>query len=504
MHPMGRRSLLMPLLALAALACSEPADGLAAQAAQAEPDRAADAAETITPADLRARIGVLAHDSMRGRNTPSPELVKTANYIAAEFERIGLLPGNGASYIQPYPLTTIRPGETDAQSVLLSWPGGERALDPSNEFIAAPVGERLDGRGSLVLLPSLGSDVDVAGKIAVARVTRQEVQQALSSARDILERRANGVILAVAEGSEYLAGMRRFFGRARMSLGEPEALGAPVMLVAENALPEPLLQALRTGGTVPNGFRATLHSEAEIRAAEGQNAIGWLEGSDPGLQDEFVIFTAHMDHVGVGRPVAGDSIYNGADDDASGTAAIVELAEAFAALPARPRRSMLFMAVSGEEKGLLGSRWYSEHPLFPLDATVANLNIDMIGRNWRDTVVAIGKDESTLGSTLVRVAGEHPELDLAIIDDPWPEERFYFRSDHYNFARKGVPILFFFTGTHEDYHRPSDHADRILYEKTARITRLIYYLGLDIADSGGRPEWDAEAYNRVVEEPDGN
>jgi hypothetical protein len=491
----------MPVLALAVVACSESATTLAAQDGQ---DGAAGAAETITPADLRVRIGVLAHDSMRGRNTPSPELVKTANYIAAEFERFGLLPGNGASYIQPYPLTMIRPGEMDAQSVLFSWPGGERSLDSSSEFVAAPVGERLDGRGSLVLLPALGADVDVAGKIAVVRVTRQEVQRTLSAAREILERRANGVILAVAEGTEYLAGMRRFFGRTRMSLGEPDALGAPVMLVAENALPEPLLQALRTGSTFPEGFRATLHSEAEIRAAEGQNAIGWLEGSDPGLQDEFIIFTAHMDHVGVGRPVRGDSIYNGADDDASGTAAIVELAEAFAALPTRPRRSMLFMTVSGEEKGLVGSRWYSEHPLFPLDATVANLNIDMIGRNWRDTVVAIGREESTLGSTLVRVAGEHPELDLAIIDDPWPEEGFYFRSDHYNFARKGVPILFFFTGTHEDYHRPSDHPDRILYEKTARITRLIYYLGLDIADSGGRPEWDPEAYNRVVEGADGN
>jgi hypothetical protein len=487
------------------MACSEPATRLAAQGGQERAqDGTASAVETITPGDLRVRIGILAHDSMRGRNTPSPELVKTADYIAGEFQRFGLLPGNGDSYIQAYPLTLIRPGDPGAQSVLLSWPGGERSLDSASEFIAAPVGERLDGRGPLVLLPSLDSNVDVAGKIPVVRVTRREVQRALSSAREILGRRANGVILAVAEGTEYLAGMRRFFGRTRMSVGEPDALGAPVVLVSESALPEPVAEALQTGRAFPTGFRATLHSEAEIRAAEGQNAIGWLEGSDPGLQDEFIIFTAHMDHVGVGRPVAGDSIYNGADDDASGTAAIVELAEAFASLPTPPRRSMLFMVVSGEEKGLLGSRWYSEHPLFPLEATVANVNLDMIGRNWRDTVVAIGKEESTLGQTLERVAGEHPELNLAVIDDPWPEERFYFRSDHYHFARKGVPILFFFTGTHEDYHRPSDHADRILYEKASRITRLVYYLGLEIAESGGRPQWDPEAYNRVVEGAGGN
>ena len=135
------------------------------------------------------------------------------------------------------------------------------------------------------------------------------------------------------------------------------------------------------------------------------------------------------------------------------------------------------MTVSGEERGLLGSAWYAENPLFPIGATVANLNIDMIGRNWRDTVVAIGRDESTLGTALEETLREHPELGLEMIDDPWPEENFYIRSDHYNFARKGVPILFFFTGTHEDYHGPNDEADRILYEKTARITRLIFHLG---------------------------
>jgi Zn-dependent M28 family amino/carboxypeptidase len=201
----------------------------------------------------------------------------------------------------------------------------------------------------------------------------------------------------------------------------------------------------------------------------------------------------------VGRPVGGDSIYNGADDDASGTAAIMELAEAFASLPTPPARSLVFMTVSGEEKGLLGSQWYAENPIFDLDATVANVNIDMIGRNWQDTVVAIGRNESTLGETLERTLASHAELGLAMIDDPWPEENFYFRSDHYNFARNGVPILFFFTGTHEDYHRPSDEAERILYDKTARIARLIFHLGLEIANAPDRPEWDAAAYRRVVE-----
>ena len=495
MHAIDRRWVPTLLVVIAAMACSEASGTFITQEAQ---DAATVGAETITPADLRARIGVLAHDSMRGRNTPSPELTKAADYIANEFRDIGLLPGNGDGYLQRYPLTFIRPGAPEAQSVRIRWPGGERALEAS-EFISVPVGERLEGSGPLVLMGSADADVDVAGKIAVVRVTREQMQRVLGSLRELVSERVSGVILAVAAPPEYLAGVRRFFGRERMSVGEPDALSAPVMLVAEETLPATLVAALQSGGSLPGGFSATLHSEAEIRSDDGLNTIGWLEGSDPGLQGEFIIFTAHMDHVGVGRAVNGDSIYNGADDDASGTAAIVELAEAYAAMPARPRRSMVFMAVSGEEKGLLGSQWYSEHPLFPLEATVANLNLDMIGRNWRDTVVAIGRNESTLGATLLQVADEHPELNLDIIDDPWPEERFYFRSDHYNFARKGVPILFFFTGTHEDYHRPSDHVDRILYEKTSRITQLIYYLGLEIADASGRPEWDPEAYRQVVE-----
>jgi Zn-dependent M28 family amino/carboxypeptidase len=122
----------------------------------------------------------------------------------------------------------------------------------------------------------------------------------------------------------------------------------------------------------------------------------------------------------------------------------------------------------------------------------------VIGRNWEDTVVAIGKEESSLGETVERVAARHPELGLEVIDDIWPEERFYFRSDHYNFARRGVPILFFFSGVHPDYHRPSDEPSKLKYEKAARIARLIYLLGLEIANADDRPTWDPAAYRRVV------
>ena len=362
------------------------------------------------------------------------------------------------------------------------------------------MGGELDASGPLVSLENAGAGADLLGKVVVVRATPQSIQPTLARIRELLAgRRASGAIVTVEAGETYLSGLRAFFARRRVSLGEPDEFPGPVAIVGEDRLPEALAGALRSGRELPPGWSASLHGEAEVRREEAMNVVGWLEGSDPELADEFVIFTAHMDHVGVGRPVSGDSIYNGADDDASGTAAVVELAQAFAATNPRPRRSMVFMTVSGEEKGLLGSRWYSEHPAFPLDRTVANLNIDMIGRNWADTVVAIGKAESTLGPLVEEIAAARPELDLAIIDDPWPEERFYYRSDHFNFARNGVPILFFFSGTHEDYHRPSDEPEKIRYEKTARITRLIYYLGLEIGNAEGRPEWDPEAYRRVVE-----
>jgi Zn-dependent M28 family amino/carboxypeptidase len=230
------------------------------------------------------------------------------------------------------------------------------------------------------------------------------------------------------------------------------------------------------------------------------NVVGILRGADPVLADEYVLYSAHMDHVGVGRPDAtGDSIYNGADDDASGTATVIEVAEAMAALPRAPRRSQVFLLVSGEEKGLWGSAHYAESPTVPIAQVVANFNADMVGRNWSDTIVAIGKEHSDLGATLERVNAARPELGMTAIDDLWPEQNFYRRSDHFNFARKGVPILFFFNGVHEDYHRPSDHVERIDTEKAARIGQLIFYVGLDVSDADARPLWNPESRADIVE-----
>src|SRR5690349_3051465 len=232
--------------------------------------------------------------------------------------------------------------------------------------------------------------------------------------------------------------------------------------------------------------------------ATAPNVVGLLEGSDPTLKNEYIVLSAHMDHVGIGAPVNGDSIYNGADDDASGTSGVLELAEALSRPGARPKRSVVFLTVSGEEHGLWGSAHFSSHSPVPIKQIVADLNIDMIGRNWKDTIVVIGKEHSDLGKTLDRVNRAHPELGMKAIDDIWPQESFYFRSDHYNFARRGVPVLFFFNGTHPDYHGPDDEPNRIEAEKAARIVRLVYLIAQEVGNAAQRPVWSPASYKQIV------
>ncbi|HYR09718.1 MAG TPA: M20/M25/M40 family metallo-hydrolase [Longimicrobium sp.] len=251
------------------------------------------------------------------------------------------------------------------------------------------------------------------------------------------------------------------------------------------------------GGMGQGGFiqRYPLRGRPGVMAP---NVVAVFPGGDPTLRNEYVVLSAHMDHVGVGRPVRGDSIYNGADDDASGTSALVEVAEAFASMPQRPARSILFLAVSGEEKGLLGSAYYSDHPTVPIGSIVANVNIDMIGRNEADSVVVIGKNYSSLGDVVQRVAAENQALlGLAAGDDRWPDEGFFGRSDHFNFARKEIPAIFFFAGPHEDYHQPSDEVEVLDTDKAARVARMVFLVTHSVATTPQRPRWTPAGLREV-------
>jgi len=222
------------------------------------------------------------------------------------------------------------------------------------------------------------------------------------------------------------------------------------------------------------------------------NVMGMIEGTDK--KDEYVIITAHYDHVGKRNDT---TIFYGADDDGSGTVSVLELAEAFAKAKAAgkgPRRSILFMTVSGEEHGLWGSKYYSDHPVYPLEKTTVNLNIDMIGRIGNDYmkdkdsanyVYVIGDNKLSSDLTPITDAVNTKYTGLKLdrkYNDPNDPNRFYFRSDHYNFAEKGVPIIFYFNGVHPDYHRPTDTPDKIRYELMEKRARLVYYTALEMAN----------------------
>ena len=480
------------------------------------------AASTITEADYLSRVGVIAHDSMQGRDTPSEGLDKTAAWIASEMRSFGLRGGAAdGSFVQRYPLRSLVV-DRDASGLT----GGPRRLAYGADLLPL-FGAETGGDATAGVVVVSGSQ-DLGRAIADNAVRRQHVvllpfsnapggeQEAIRYALTLRNAGAASVLLASNVNDSLWAAVegRSLQPAVAQGQGEPSAAAPPfrpVLMIRTGSLADLLgpsdvdLGALQLRGSEPvrvdrvPGLTLTLTQRMRAENITAPNVVGVLEGSDPELRDEYVVFSAHMDHVGVGAPDArGDSIFNGADDDASGTTAVVEIAEAMASLPTPPRRSMLFLLVSGEEKGLWGSEYFANNPPVPAAQMVANLNMDMVGRNWPDTIVAIGKEHSDLGATLERVNAAHPELGMTAIDDLWPEESFYTRSDHYNFAVKGVPILFFFNGTHEDYHGRDDEPDRINGEKAARIARLVFYLGAEIANSDARPVWNPDSYAQIV------
>ncbi|HET9276165.1 MAG TPA: M20/M25/M40 family metallo-hydrolase [Gemmatimonadales bacterium] len=499
------------------LLCSAPALALAQNGALKR------AAETITEADVARRIGVIAHDSMGGRATGSPGLLKTARWVAGEFRRFGLKPGgDSGTFLQTYHISRKRV-LAERSTVTFSQTDGGAGMNATLAEGAAWIGgaTRTTARGPLVLMggaldPAGIKAADVAGRVVVLILPADNTSP--RSYRAMLGGLASAGAVAVAA----VTPSDSLF--ARMKAGGPPIVtvvgdgpGMAAIGVLERTVTTQVPEAgatfaqIRQAPTMvvapyPDWEGVLSIQDTTISTLASQNTVGILEGSDPALRGEYLVFSAHMDHVGTtGRPMAAcraqgaDSICNGADDDASGTVGVVELAEALSRPDARPRRSMIFLTVSGEEQGLWGSAWFADHPGVPLDRIVANINLDMIGRNWTDTIAVIGKEHSDLGATLNRVNAAHPELRMTAVDDLWPQERFYFRSDHFNFARKGVPILFFFNGVHPDYHRVSDSPEKIDAEKEARILRLIYYLGQEVANAAERPKWVPESYRQIVQ-----
>jgi hypothetical protein len=268
-------------------------------------------------------------------------------------------------------------------------------------------------------------------------------------------------------------------------------------------------------GNLPASFlmndskKVNLNVASSAETIPTQNVVAVWEGSDPQLKSEYVALGSHYDHVGSGCGPAGgdDNICNGADDDGSGTTAMLAMAEALTKAPTRPKRSILFVWHCGEEKGLWGSRYFTEYPTVPINAIVAQLNMDMIGRTKADGDTNTRNKDLTgpnsiyiIGSTMMSTelgelvnAVNKSYLNLTFdtrYDDPKDPQRFFYRSDHYNYAKKGIPIIFFFDGVHEDYHRKSDTADKIDYQKMEKVTRTVYMTAWEIANRPARLKVD--------------
>jgi hypothetical protein len=477
------------------------------------------AAATITEADVLRRVGVIAADSMLGRATPSPGLERTAEYVASEFQRAGLRPaGDEGSYLQRFAVTrwTIDPSRSGIELSA----GGQLAvarLGTDARFVLGTIPDQ-PVRGSVILLASpdtvtarIGTEVRDRIVLLVVDFSKPVGAAVNEKISELARAGPKAVLVLSNRDSAVFAQRLAAAARPRLTRDQepPSEEGAPVIELHERALGPVLAAATidpaqlrRLPQQQPRplpGLTIELRLARRI-VAQGRvpNVAGILEGSDSVLRNEYVAYSAHIDHIGL-SPGQRDSINNGADDNASGVAGLLELVEAFSQPGARPKRSLLFLAPSGEEDGLLGSAHFTEHPTVPLKQVVADLNMDLVGRNWRDSVIAVGLEQSDLGATLGRVVQAHPELRMTPIADRWPEERIFYRSDHYNFALKGVPILFFTSGTHADYHRPSDEAHAIDGEKEARLVRLLFYLGATVADAVPRPKWVPESYRQIVE-----
>jgi hypothetical protein len=501
---------LASLVATAALALSlAPATSLSAQASE---DAGALIDRVITPESYFNRLAFLSSDALMGRNTPSVSLEVAAEWLRSEHRRMGLQPGaEDDSFFQRWP---YRQSRTDAGAARLSvtGAGGEATLDLTRGavrgagtfdgplvFVANPDGPPAEGAfaGHVVVTHAPGAS------FSQPWLQQLNVANALAEAGG-----ARGSLVLVDDAFVDMAEVTERFSRPSWRMGMELPLPQAVTALGQVASTLPGLEALvqraaagESFTQVLDGSRATGEAPAEI-LVDGRpaNVVAILPGSDPALRDEYVVLSAHYDHVGVGAPLEGDSIYNGADDNGSGTVALLEVAHALSQLETGPRRSIAFVHVSGEEKGLLGASWFVDHPPFPVEQMVANLNADMIGGNEHpDTLVVIGKTYSTLGPMVDAINASMPELGLTTSDDLWPEQRFFFRSDQFHFMRKEIPALFLFTGVHECYHRPCDEVERLDVDKASRVARLLAHATLAIANSDARPEWDPAGLAEVRE-----
>lgn len=498
--------------------------------------------ETITTDGLYSDLAVLSHDSLEGRGTGTVGADKAAQYLSARYQSMGLTPvGDDGSFYQyfdlvrpaveqiNYQLTNTETGELvdnsthskDEISSFITIYGGQDTLSGPVVFAGAGMmdeeaginqfPEDLNGKWILVLYNRQNTNMNYIqsqlndGALGLLLVMGDSVNEFREEATNRQSDFGEGRRLSLKYLQEEEDGSSFAYNRIHPELAANifgfDSLGA-VTQYQNTIISDP-------ASFTPKelNFSFSHNPVIDYNTVVGKNVIAFLEGSDPVMKNEVVVLSSHYDHVGVGRPDStGDSIYNGADDDGSGTTATLHTAQAMAAAKAAgagPKRSVLFLNVSGEENGLLGSRFYSDHPTYSVENTVANINIDMIGRVDKEHiedssyVYIIGGSIISSGlDSLTHVANDMgPQIDLSQryndLNDP---NQFYRRSDHWNFGRLGVPFVFFFNGVHEDYHRPSDEIEKITFEPFLKRTQLVYNLTAILANSDERPVVDNQEF----------
>ena len=458
--------------------------------------------DSITPEEMKAHVYYLASDAMRGRNTPSPELDTCASFIARQFASYGLKPpGPEKSYFQPFHVLRARLAEPN--SLELKTPMEDKVYQIKNDFVplhltanrkvSAPV--VFAGYG--ITAPEYDYDdyrhIDAERKIVLV-FTEEPQRDDSTSMFDGLKRTEHSNIRVKIENAvdHGAVGLLLISDPHRRFRRPPNPWPSLMRRAPKNAVPLTIdekpekkivcvrlgripAQDLMTGsghsleelfdkinGSLePQSFdiegkTVTMETRLEAERFPTKNVVGYWEGSDPELKDELVIIGAHYDHVGVRN----DSVYNGADDNASGTAGVMEIAQAFTQSKTRPKRSVLFMTFTGEEKGLFGSRYYTQNPLFPVENTVAMLNMDMISRNDTNEVAIIGTPTSPDLKEIGETANERVGLILA-----YDQERYFLQSDHYPFYRKDIPVLCYNSKDTPDLHRPTDDPVKTIPEK---------------------------------------
>ena len=456
----------------------------------------------IKEAELREDLFTLASDEMRGKRAGTVDELRAAAWVAEQARKAGLEPaGEDGTYFQFFPVS--RAHVSDNSTIAIS---GKPAKLWQNVWITSPSEARIEA--PVVWLNSLADTAkqNLQGKVVAMTLqppTRMPaegmslwnyryVAAALRQQTNALRNQKAAAILLITDPTAEadFGFIAHVFEEGTYQLegdANRQNSNVPVML-AHSSLAPTLKQP---------GAKVTANIKTDNYTYPSMNVVAKAPGSDPALRDEYVLFSGHHDHDGIGAAVDGDSIYNGADDNASVTVALLAIGRAWAQQPGK--RSALFVWHGAEERGLLGSRWFVEHPTVDKESIVAVLNADMIGRNAPDSAALLGSIPPHRNSTaLVDMAMQANEQHTKfIVDTSWDEashpEGWYFRSDHLPYARAGIPAIFFTTLLHPDYHTPRDEAERIDLEKLTKMTRWMYATGWTVSEAPQRLTTDPDA-----------